>query len=350
MKALRKTEAGTGLELVDVPRPTPDSDEVLIRVEASSICGTDVHIHNWGDWAAELMEPPTTIGHEYTGRVMEVGESVASLEEGDRISVESHVYCDTCDQCQSGKRHVCQNLELMGVTRDGGFAEYAAVPERCAWKTGSELSPEKRTVHEPVGNAVYATLLDQEESVEGACVVVFGCGPAGLFSVGVARARGARQVLAVENSSYRRDLAQKMGADETLDGRKDDLPATLRDLLENSDGADVVLEMSGHPVAYRNALRVLRGGARLTVFGLPPKDLSVNLADHVIHKGVQVNGIFGRLIFDTWEITDSLIRRGELGVDQVITHSFSLSAFEEAFELLNSQAKEAGKIVLYPET
>lgn len=344
MKALRKMESGPGFAREEVPVPEPARDEALVEVEASSICGTDINILSWQDWARKRVTPPVTAGHEFTGRVVETGSQVTRVETGDRVSAESHVFCGDCYPCRNGYRHVCENLKLMGIHRDGGFAEYVTVPARCLWETDPELPAAHRTVFEPAGNAVYATTA---EKVEDRIVVVFGCGPTGLFATGVAGASGAKSVVAVDNVSFRRKLARKLGAEHTFDGTNENLVEDIQNAVD-ARGADVVLEMSGHPVAYRNALQTLRNGGRLTVFGLPPDELQLNIADHIIQKGARIHGIFGRRIYETWEKTSRLIESGQLDVESVITHEMLLSDYREAFDLMQNQKDSCAKIVLYP--
>lgn len=329
---------------MDVPEPKCGPDEVLVRVEACSICGTDRSINDWDPWVQSLVDPPVTVGHELTGTVLEVGQEVERCEEGDTVAVESHVYCDRCDSCRNGARNVCENLSLIGLDVDGGFAEFTTIPKQCVWQVSDRFPAQLRTLLEPLGNSVYATTVEDPSDQD---VVVMGCGPTGLFSIAVARASGARNVIGVEPQAYRRNLAKDMGADWVTDGMDPDFPETIRDELGGS-GADVVVEMSGHPDAINNGLNLLRSGGRFSFFGLPKKVLEIDVANDVILKGTRFYGIFGREIFRTWEQVMNLLENEEMRPRNVITHEFQLEDFEEAFAIHKDSDVDSGKIVMYP--
>ena len=340
MRALAKVTAGPGLELVDRPVPAPGDGDVLVRMDAASICGTDLHLFGWDEWAAENLHPPRILGHELAGTVAAAGRGVTRVREGDLVGVESHIACWTCAQCQRGEAHLCAGLEIIGVHVDGGFAEYVVIPEANAIESNG-LDPAVVALQEPMGNAVHAAFA---EPIEGRTVLVTGCGPIGLCSVGIARAAGASLVVATDTEAYRLDLARSMGADLALDAAD---PATEDRIREatGGEGVDVVLEMSGASTALDQALRlVTRGGSirLLGIFGEPPK---VDLSDLVIMKGVRLHGVFGRRIYDTWERTQALLRGG-LDVSPIITHRLDLADWQQAFDLLGS--RHAGKVVLRP--
>lgn len=345
MKAVRKLKKEPGLAMESVPEPIPGPSEVVLNVQASSLCGTDGSIYSWSDWAKRHVTVPVTLGHEMTGTVVQTGKEVGRVEEGDTVSVESHVYCDSCSQCRDGYRHLCHNLSLVGVNRAGGFADYACIPERCVWEVSSEIPASLRTLLEPIGNAVYATCVEEVTDRE---VVVFGCGPTGLFSVGVANALGASRIIGIENRSFRRDLAKKMGADMVLDGRDDRLQKKLSETLENDGGADVILEMSGHHIALQNALEALAPGGRISVFGLQKKDVPINISDQIILKGARVYGIFGREIFSTWEQVMELLDTEEFAPSTIITDEYPLEEYEQGFEKLFTSENDCGKIIFRP--
>ena len=340
MRALAKLRPGPGLELVDRPVPAPGHGEVLLRMEATSICGTDYHLFSWDEWAAENLVPPRILGHELAGTVIGTGPGVSRVREGDLVGVESHVVDWTCAQCRRGAMHLCRNLRVIGVHVDGGFAEQMVIPEANAIESNG-LDPAVVALQEPMGNAVHAALA---EPIEGRSVLVTGCGPIGLCSVGIAKAAGASLVIATDTEPYRLELAQTMGADLVLDAAD---PATEERIASatGGDGVEVVLEMSGSPRALDQALRVItRGGSisLLGIFGEPP---TVDLSELVIMKGLRLHGIYGRRIYQTWEQTQSLLRGG-LDVSPIITHRLPLERWGEAFDLIAS--RHAGKVVLLP--
>jgi threonine 3-dehydrogenase len=340
MRALAKVAAEPGLELVERPAPDPGDGEVLLRVEAASICGTDHHLFSWDEWAAENLVPPRILGHELAGTVTGVGAGVIRVREGDLVGVESHVFDWTCAQCRRGDMHLCRNLRVIGVHVDGGFADYVVVPEANAIESNG-LDPAVVALQEPMGNAVHAAFA---EPIDGRSVLVTGCGPIGLCAVGIAKAAGASRVIATDTEPYRLDLARTMGADLALDAVAPDTEQRIAEAT-SGDGVEVVLEMSGAPAALDQALRVItRGGSisLLGIFGEPPR---VDLSELVIMKGIRLHGIFGRRIYDTWERTQSLLRGG-LDVTPIITHRLALEEWEQAFDLIGS--RHAGKVVLRP--
>lgn len=343
MLGLVKKKAGPGAELVRLPMPKIRRDEVLIKVRRASICGSDLPIYNWNSWAPTRLKLPMVFGHEFCGEIVETGAATRDFKKGDFISVESHIYCGLCVQCRNGERHVCRNLKIIGVDGPGGFSEYARVPGRCAWKHKDRSLHALGSVFEPLGNAVYAALV---EDVVGRSVVVLGCGPQGLFAIAAAKAGGARRVIAVEGAPFRKKLAKKMGAHVVIDPFKGDpLKKILKD-LGGSSGADVVLEMSGAPAAIELGLKAVRSGGRLTAFGIPPRKINVNWADDIIFKGIRVYGIAGREVFQTWYKMDSLLRSKAIKIAPVITHRFALKDFKKAFSVMNSKSKNCGKVVL----
>jgi threonine 3-dehydrogenase len=344
MRAVVKKGPGPGasLENVEVPRCKPS--EILVKVLASSICGTDLHIFNWTDWAQTQVKPPRIFGHEFCGEVVEAGRAVGSFIAGDRVSVESHIPCGACRQCRDDQRHICDNLEIIGLHRDGCFAEFAAVPEVCAWKNPPGTPPEIGSVMEPMGNAVHAV---HEARVAARRVAVFGAGPTGLFTVAVARAMKAARVFAVEVNPRRLKLAGEMGADELFDGRDEDLVPRLH-RAGGGNGVDIAFEMTGNAQAYAGALRSLRKGGTLVAFGIPPKPLELDLADEVILTGRRIIGIVGRHMFKTWDMMQRLLDEKKIDPVSVITHRFRLAEFEEAFKTLASPDTDCGKVVLLP--
>ena len=347
MRALRKTVAGPGADLVDVPVPAPGPGEVLVRVAAASICGTDLHIYRWDQWAANRITAlPMTFGHEIAGHVEAVGTEVHHLRPGVFVSVEGHVFCGFCPPCRSGRAHICERLRILGVDFDGGFADYLVVPERNAWEVDRRIPPDVASIHDPFGNAVHTAFSGGGASdLVGATVVVLGCGPIGLFAIGVSRAAGARQVIGVEPNEFRRDLAKQMGADLVVDPTREDPVAAVETATEGH-GAEVVLEMSGVPAVIDQGTRMLARGGRMSLLGLPTEPVALDLTDQVIFKEARLFGVTGRELFKTWQQTTTLLATGMVDVTPVITHRFPLAQFEEAFDVAASG--RSGKVILIP--
>ena len=341
MRALAKVRPGPGAELVERPVPTPGPGEVLLRMEAASICGTDLHLFTWDDWAAENMQPPRILGHELAGTVVGIGSGVTRVKEGDLVGVESHLFDWTCLQCQRGDMHLCRNLRVIGVHVDGGFAEEVVIPEANAIESNG-LDPAVVALQEPMGNAVHAAFV---EPIEGRTVLVTGCGPIGLCAVGIAKAAGASLVIATDTEPFRLELARTMGADLALDGAD---PASEERMIEatGGDGVEVVLEMSGAPPALASALRVITRGGRISLLGIFGEPPTVDLSERVIMQGLRLYGIYGRRIYETWERTQALLRGGVLDVTPIITDRLALADWQRAFDLVGS--RHAGKVVLRP--
>jgi threonine 3-dehydrogenase len=342
MRALAKTSAGPGLELVDRPEPVPGPGEVLLRVEAASICGTDLHLFTWDEWASENLVPPRILGHEIAGTVVATGDGVRRVREGDLVGVESHLVDWTCAQCRRGQVHLCRNLRVIGVHTDGGFAEQVVIPETNAIESNG-LDPAVVALQEPMGNAVHAAFV---EPIEGRAVLVTGCGPIGLCAVGIARAAGASLVIATDTEPFRLDLARQMGADLALDARDADVVGAIIDAT-GGEGVDVVLEMSGASQALDQALAAVTRGGSISLLGIFSAPVPVELSDLVIMKGLRIHGIYGRRMYDTWDRTRSLLRSGGLDVTPIITHRLPLAEWPVAFDLLAS--RHAGKVVLLPQ-
>src|SRR5687767_4170269 len=341
MRALAKTRPGPGADLVERPAPTPGDGEVLLRVDAASICGTDHHLFTWNEWAAENLVPPRILGHELAGTVIGTGKGVTRVKDGDLVGVESHLFDWTCAQCQRGDMHLCRTLRVIGVHVDGGFADQVVIPEANAIESNG-LDPAVVALQEPMGNAVHAAFV---EPIEGRSVLVTGCGPIGLCAVGIARAAGASLVIATDTEPFRLELARTMGAELALDGADPASEDRIREVT-GGDGVEVVLEMSGAPPALASALRVVTRGGRISLLGIFGEPPTVDLSERVIMQGLRLHGIYGRRIYDTWERTQSLLRSGSLDVTPIITDRLDLSEWERAFELVAS--RHAGKVVLVP--
>jgi threonine 3-dehydrogenase len=352
MKAIRKPAPQQGLVIEDVPLPPVGPHDVLVRVVTASICGTDLHLWKWNEWSQQRVHPPLTIGHEFAGTVVETGSAVESVHVGDYVSAESHITCGMCFQCRTGQAHMCPKTKVIGVDRDGAFAEYVALPETVIWKNDpAKMPPEIATLQEPFGNAVYATLA---HDLAGQTVGVFGCGPIGCFAVGIARASGAAAVFATDVVDFRLDLARKMGADGVYNPTHD-APRTgpgpngvTNWFLQANEGygVDIVLEMSGSAQAITSAFRAVRNGGRVTLFGLPSRPVEIDVAENMIFKNLTVLALNGRRIFDTWYKTRWLLERGVVDLHPLITRQLPFERIDEAMELLSTG--QACKIVLRP--
>ena len=344
MQAVRKAEAAPGLVLEDVPVPAIGENDVLVEVEAASVCGTDLHIWRWDEWAAHRISPPLTIGHEFAGTVVDAGRLVRHVAVGDYVSAESHLTCGMCFYCRTGQAHMCERTQIMGVDRDGAFAQYVVVPETVVWHNDrTKLPPELATLQEPFGNAVFAT---GEQDLAGRSVAVLGCGPVGLFTIAIARASGAAVVMAADRKPYRLELARTMGATDTVD--VDETPDAAEWFRAHHEGRgfDVVFEMSGSPRAIADAFRIARNGARVILFGIPVAPVQIDVAELLIFKNLDVLALSGRRIFATWYRTRWLLESGVVDLRPLITREYPLEAFEAAFAELD--AGEACKIVLRP--
>ena len=341
VKAVLKPQPGVGVKIAEVPEPVAGDGEVLVRVEATSICGSDLAIYEWRDWVAARMKTPRIVGHEFCGTIEALGPGVEGVKEGDFIAAETHIVDGTCHQCLIGEKHVCENVEILGFDRDGCFAELIVIPADNAWVTHRSMPLEVASIQEPFGNAVHSA---SRGSLLGKVVLVTGCGPIGLFCIGIARAEGAARVIATDVNAYRLGLANKMGADALLDTSSGD----AIDAIREAAGApiDVALEMSGNPAAIDDALHALRPGGWISLLGLPTRPVSLDLNALVIQKGVTVYGIFGRRIWETWEHTRRYLGTGLVDVSPLITHRIALDDVEEAMELLRHG--ESGKVVMFP--
>lgn len=347
MRALRKTAKARGAELVEIDVPDPGEGDVLVRVHAASICGTDLHIYEWNEWAeGRIPHVPMTFGHEVAGTVEAVGAEVHHIQPGAFVAAETHIACGVCSTCRTGRAHICRNLRILGVDTDGAFAEYVVVPAENAWIVGDGIHPDHASVMEPFGNAVHAAFgTEGGEDLLTNPVAVLGCGPIGLFSVAIARALGAWKVIAIEPNADRRRLAATMGADLLIDPTAED---PVERVLGETDGngAEVVLEMSGNARAIDQGTRMLARGGRMSLLGLPDRPVTIDLNDQVIFKEARILGITGREMFRTWQQTTTLLSTRRVDVSPVITHRFPLDRFEEAFA--TAASGHAAKVIVFP--
>jgi threonine 3-dehydrogenase len=340
MQALVKANAAPGMEMREVPVPTIGPTDVLIGVETASVCGTDLHIYHWDEWAQNRIKPPYTPGHEFCGTIAAVGELVQGLAVGDFVSAEMHIACGHCLQCRTGQAHVCQFVKILGVDGDGAFADYVRIPAANVWKLSTEIPREFGSLFDPFGNAVHTAL---SGPIASQTVAVTGCGPIGLFSIAIAKACGASRVFAIEPNANRRELARRMGADVLLDPSAGDVDAKVK-AETDGNGVDVLLEMSGHPAAIRQGFGLLRNGGRASLLGLPSRPFELDIANAIIFKGATVHGINGRKMYETWFQAEALMRDPRVDLSPVITHRLPLAKFDEAMKLLESG--EASKILL----
>jgi threonine 3-dehydrogenase len=339
MRALMKVTAGPGMEMCTVPVPEIGATDVLVAVETASVCGTDLHIFHWDEWAQARIKPPYIPGHEFCGTVAAVGERVQGVSVGDFVSAEMHVACGHCLQCRSGQAHVCQFVKILGVDADGAFADYVKIPASNIWKLDPAIPRDFGSLFDPFGNAVHTVL---SGAIAGQTVAVMGCGPIGLFAIAVAKACGAANIFAIEPNAQRRELALTMGADVLLDP-KTDVEAQVKGAT-GGNGVDVLIEMSGHGAAIAQGFRLLRMGGRASLLGIPARPVEMDLANAVIFKGATVHGINGRRMYETWFQAEALIRDRGVDLAPVITHRLPLAQFDEAMKLLESG--EASKILL----
>jgi threonine 3-dehydrogenase len=342
MLAVVKPEAAPGAEIREVKIPAFGRTDVLVKVQVASICGTDLHIYEWDRWAQGRIHPPLIPGHEFCGEVVAFGDEVTSVKEGDFVSAEMHVACGKCLQCRTGDAHICQNVKIIGVDADGAFAEYVVIPESNIWKLDPAIPPEYASILDPLGNAVHTVLAGE---IAAKTVAITGCGPIGLFSIAVAKAVGATTVIAIEVNEYRRQVARKMNADIVIDPSKEDVRAIVTERTGGL-GVDAVFEMAGHPDAIRTAFDIVRRGGRISLLGLTSKPISLNFSEDIIFKGLTIQGINGRRMYQTWFQMTALLKAGKLDLHPVITDRIAMKDFSTAIARLKTG--EASKILVYP--
>jgi threonine 3-dehydrogenase len=342
MMAVVKARPERGVEIRQVRVPAPGPRDVLVKVEAASICGTDLHIYNWDEWASSRMHPPVIPGHEFCGRVVSYGREVHDLAEGDFVSAEMHVACGRCFQCRTGSAHICAKVKIIGVDSDGAFAEYVIIPDSNIWKLDPRIPPEWAAVFDPLGNAVHTVM---ESHVASRTVAVTGCGPIGLFAIAIARACGATRIFATEVNAYRLGLAKQMGADVLLNPGECDPVARVMDETGGA-GVDVVLEMAGHPNSIHQGLAMLRPGGLISLLGIPSRPMEIDISRDVIFKGITVKGIHGRRMYDTWYQMQALLVSHRVDISPAISGHLQLDQFDKGIEML--LGGRASKILLYP--
>ncbi|MDE2261714.1 MAG: L-threonine 3-dehydrogenase [Gammaproteobacteria bacterium] len=338
MKALVKKEAAAGIWLEDVPEPKVGHNDVLIEIGKTAICGTDMHIYNWDAWARKTIPVPMAVGHEYSGRVVEVGSEVRGFKTGDRVSGEGHITCGYCRNCRAGRRHLCRNTVGVGVNRPGAFAQYLCIPADNAFKLPDSISDDVASILDPFGNATHTALAF---NMVGEDVLITGAGPIGVMAVAIARFVGARHVVITDVNDYRLELARKMGATRAINVQRESLDQTMKD-LGMQEGFDVGLEMSGNAAALRDMLRTMHHGGSIAILGIPPEETAIDW-NQVIFKGLTLKGIYGREMFETWYKMASLLQSG-LKLEPIITHHLPVKEYARAFDIMGSG--RSGKVIM----
>jgi len=338
MKALIKKSPERGIWMEEVPRPTPGTNDVLIKIHKTAICGTDLHIYKWDEWSQRTIKPPLVAGHEFVGKIVEIGQGVTHYSVGDRVSGEGHITCGHCRNCRAGKRHLCHRTIGIGLHRDGAFAEYLVMPERNVWPVHQDISSDIASFFDPYGNAAHTALSFE---MVGEDVLITGAGPIGIMAVAICNFVGARHVVITDVNDYRLELAKKMGASLTLNVTKVNIEDAIKE-LGMSNGFDVGLEMSGSPAAFNDMLRNMYHGGRIALLGLLPKSTQINW-DEIIFKGLHIKGIYGREMFETWYKMTQMLRSG-LDISGVLTHRFPVDNFQKAFDIMESG--NCGKVIL----
>jgi threonine 3-dehydrogenase len=338
LRALVKSKAERGLWLADVPQPGIGINDVLIRVKKTGICGTDLHIYEWDEWARQTIPVPMTIGHEFVGEIVQVGSNVNDFHFGEIVSGEGHVVCGRCRNCLAGRRHLCAHTQGVGVNRSGCFAEYISLPMSNIWRHNPQVNLEVAAIFDPFGNAVHTAL---SFPVLGEDVLITGAGPIGVMAAAVVRHAGARYVVVTDLNPHRLELARRMGATLGVNPSATSL-AQVQQRLEMTEGFDVGLEMSGSPAAFQDMIANMSHGARIAMLGIPAYDMSINWR-HVIFNMLTIKGVYGREMYETWYKMTVMLESG-LDITPVITHRFSYADFEEGFEAMRSG--QSGKVLL----
>jgi threonine 3-dehydrogenase len=339
MKALVKAKAERGIWMEDIDTPDVGHNDVLIKVSRTAICGTDIHIFKWDDWARATIPVPMAVGHEFSGVIVDTGVEVKGYEIGDRVSAEGHITCGYCRNCRAGRRHLCMHTVGVGVDRAGAFAEYVSVPAFNVFKLPDAITDDMASILDPLGNATHTAL---SFDLVGEDVLITGAGPIGIMAVAIARYAGARHVVITDVNDYRLDLAKKMGATRAINVASQTIDDTMHE-LGMVEGFDVGMEMSGNPGAFRDMLRTMHHGGKIAILGIPPGDMAVDW-NEVIFKGLILKGIYGREMFETWYKMASMLQSG-LNMDPIITHHFDIDDFQPAFELMESG--QSGKVILH---
>lgn len=342
MLAVMKTERAPGMKYVETDVPTAGPGQVLVRVHATSICGTDLHIYRWDEWAAGRLNPPLVVGHEVTGEIAELGPNVTRVKVGDKVSLESHEVCGTCRFCRVNRGDICENTRIIGVDRDGGFADYIAINAENARVLPAGVPLHVASLMENFGNAVHTVSM---VDVRDKQVLVTGCGPVGVMAVAVARAEGAAHIYATDISDYRLEMARQMGADTAINAATENVVEVVMSGTRGQ-GADVLIEMSGAPSAISDGFTVLSPGGQASLLGLTPGPFEFDINSAVVFKSATVYGVVGRRLWDTWDLAYHYVESGKVDLEPMVTHRFKLSEFDKAFETFASG--QSGKVMMTP--
>jgi threonine 3-dehydrogenase len=338
MRALAKLERGPGLSMTDVDLPEVGYNDVLIKIGKTAICGTDIHIWNWDDWAQKTIPVPMHVGHEYVGEIVQLGAGVRGFQVGDRVSGEGHITCGACRNCRAGRRHLCRNTVGVGVNRAGAFAEFLAIPAFNAFKIPDDISDDLAAIFDPFGNATHTALT---YNLVGEDVLITGAGPIGIMAAAIARHVGARHVVITDVNDFRLELAGKMGANRTVNVTQESLREVMTE-LHMTEGFDVGMEMSGVPSAFTAMLEQMNHGGKIALLGIPPSNMAIDW-NQVIFKGLEIRGIYGREMFETWYKMAAMLQSG-LDLSPIITHHFPVAEFRPAFAAMLSG--QSGKVIL----
>ena len=340
MKVIRKHGSSRGMEIGIAEIPEPGPDEVVIKVKLVGICGTDLHIYQWDQWSQNRIKPPVVIGHEFVGEVYEVGSNITHLTKGERVSAEGHITCGYCRYCKDGRGHICQDVKIIGIDRDGCFSEFVCVPVSNIWSVHPEIPDRYAALFDPIGNAMH-TVMAQPVSMK--TVLITGAGSIGLFAIPIAKANGAEKVIVVEPNAFKREIALKVGADLVLDSAEEDVPSKILNYTDGL-GPDVLLEMSGNSNALRMGLNLLGNGGHVSLLGIPAKEIPLNLAEEVIFKGITIHGITGRKMYETWYQCQSFLLKNGESINPIITHTLPFDRLEEGFNLM--ETNQAAKVLI----
>jgi threonine 3-dehydrogenase len=343
MKALVKSKSERGIWMEDIAVPEVGHNDVLIKINRTAICGTDIHIFKWDDWAQATIPVPLAVGHEFCGEIVDCGVEVKGFEIGDRVSAEGHITCGMCRNCRAGRRHLCMNSVGVGVNRPGAFAEFLSVPAFNVFKLPATISDDMASILDPLGNATHTAL---SFDLVGEDVLITGAGPIGIMATAIARYAGARHIVVTDINDYRLGLATELGATRAINVSRESIDDTMKE-LGMEEGFDVGMEMSGNPMAFQDMLRTMHHGGKIALLGIPPEEMSIDwnqvILNQVIFKGLIIKGVYGREMFETWYKMSSMLQSG-LNIDPIITHHFDIGDFQPAFELMESG--QSGKVIL----
>ena len=340
MQAITKTKPGKGFEIIEHTVPEIGYDETLIKINKVGICGTDLHIYNWDKWSENRIKPPVIAGHEFVGTVVKVGKGVRLVKPGVRVSAEGHIVCGVCRFCRTGQAHICEKTQIIGVDTNGCFAHYLKMPAENLWPVTPSIPDKYAAIFDPLGNAMHTIM---SGNISGKSVLIIGAGAIGLFAVPLAKSAGASSVYVLEPNDFKAKLAKKVGAEKVFKPQDKKLKEALLDLTDGL-GPEVILEMSGNPNGIKFGLDLIRNGGTFVMLGIPSQDFAVNWAHDVIFKGITINGVSGRRLYDTWYRCQAFLEKNYKVIEPIITHEFDYKDFQKGFDLMNTG--NTGKIIL----